>query len=80
LGKAYAAEKNYSRAEGMLEHSVLHDHDGSAYYQLGLVLREEGKTAEAAAAFAQVQAIKKEQMAATSARGDDGGANEAARP
>jgi hypothetical protein len=37
---------------------------------LGLVLRSEGKTAPAAQAFAQAQAIKKEVMATASARHD----------
>jgi tetratricopeptide (TPR) repeat protein len=79
LGQAYAAEGNYPRAEELLRHSVLHDHDGSAHYQLGVVLREEGKTSQAAQAFAQVQAIKKEQMAAVSVHGGNG-ANDAVSP
>ena len=44
-----------------------HDPDGSAHFQLGLVLRAEGKTVQAAQAFAQVKFIKNEKMAASSA-------------
>jgi tetratricopeptide (TPR) repeat protein len=81
LGNAYAAEENYPRAEQLLKRSVAHDRDGSAHYQLGLVLRAEGKTAQAAEAFAQVHAIKKEQMAAPSAGEDENAnTNEAAQP
>ena len=67
LGRAYALEKNYLRAEEMLKLALAHDQDGFAHYQLGLVLRAEGKTAQAAEAFAQVRAIKNEKMAASSA-------------
>lgn len=62
LGKAYAIEKNYTRAEEMLKRALAHDQDGSIHYQLGLVLRAEGKTSQAVEAFAQVRAIKKEKM------------------
>lgn len=65
LGRAYAIEKKYLQAEGVLKHALLHDPDGSAHYQLGLVLRAEGKTAQAAQVFAQVRAIKNEQMTST---------------
>ena len=71
LGRAYAIEKNYARAEEMLKRALTHDRDGSTHYQLGLVLRAEGKTAQAAQVFAQVKAIKNEKMAAPSA--DDAG-------
>ena len=71
LGRAYAIEKNYARAEEMLKRALTHDRDGSTHYQLGLVLRAEGKTAQAAQVFAQVKAIKNEKMAASSA--DDAG-------
>ena len=67
LGRAYAIEKNYGRAEEMLKRAVAHDRDGSAHFQLGLVLRAEGKTAQAAQVFAQVKAIKNEKMATPSA-------------
>lgn len=67
LGRAYAIEKNYPRAEEMLQRALEHDRDGSAHFQLGLVLRAEGKTAQAAQAFAEVKAIKNEKMAAPSA-------------
>jgi len=67
LGRAYAIEKNYARAEEMLKRALAHDHDGSAHFQLGLVLRAEGKTVQAAQVFAQVKAIKNEKMAASSA-------------
>ncbi len=67
LGRAYAIEKNYPRAEEVLRRALAHDLDGSTHYQLGLVLRAEGKTAEATQAFAQVRAIKNEQMATASA-------------
>jgi tetratricopeptide (TPR) repeat protein len=70
LGRAYAIEKNYPHAEQVLNRALAHDPDGSTHYQLGLVLRAEGKTAQAAQTFAQVRAIKNEKMAALSA--DDG--------
>ena len=66
LGRAYAMEKNYAGAEEMLKRALAHDPDGSAHYQLALVLRDEGKTAQAAQVFAQVKAIKSEQMTAPS--------------
>jgi tetratricopeptide (TPR) repeat protein len=66
LGRAYAIEKNYTRAEEVLKQSLAHDQDASMHYQLGLVLRAEGKTAQAAQVFAQVRAIKTEKMAAPS--------------
>jgi tetratricopeptide (TPR) repeat protein len=62
LGKAYASEKNYARAEQVLTRALAHDSDGGMHYQLGLVLRAEGKTDQAAQIFAQVRAIKLEQM------------------
>jgi len=64
LGRAYAMEKNYVRAEAVLRRALAHDTDGNSHYQLGLVLRSEGKTGEAAQAFAKVTAIKSEKMAA----------------
>jgi tetratricopeptide (TPR) repeat protein len=70
LGRAYAIEKSYARAEQVLNRALAHDPDGSTHYQLGLVLRAEGKAAQAAQTFAQVRAIKNEKMAAPSA--DDG--------
>ena len=74
LGQAYATQKNYARAEEILKRVLAHDPDGGAHYQLALVLRAEGKTAEAAKLFAQVRAIKNERSAATSTddRADDG--------
>jgi tetratricopeptide (TPR) repeat protein len=63
LGRAYAIEKNYTRAEEELRRALAHDQDGSTHYELGLVLRAEGKTAQAAQVFAQVRAIKNEEMA-----------------
>ena len=66
LGRAYATQKKYTRAEDVLKRALAHDQDGSTHYQLGLVLRAEGKTAQAARAFAQVRAIKNEAMAAPS--------------
>lgn len=68
LGRAYAMEKDYARAEAVLKQGLAHDHDAAAHYQLALVLRAEGKTAEAAKAFAQVRAIKIEKMAAPPAQ------------
>jgi tetratricopeptide (TPR) repeat protein len=62
LGRAYAIEKNYTRAEKELRLGLAHDHDASTHYQLALVLRAEGKSGEAAEAFAQVRAIKTEKM------------------
>jgi tetratricopeptide (TPR) repeat protein len=66
LGRAYSIEKKYLRAEEVLKHALVHDQDGSAHYQLGLVLRAEGKTAQAAQVFAKVRAIKNEQMTSPS--------------
>lgn len=62
LGRAFTSEKDYPQAEAMLKKALVHDADGSAHYQLGMVLRAEGKTALAAQAFAAVRAIKEEQM------------------
>ena len=45
LGRAYAMEKNYARAEEVLKRALPHDQDAAAHYQLALVLRAEGKTA-----------------------------------
>jgi len=64
LGRAYAMQENYPRAEDVLKRGVEHDHDAATHYQLALVLRAEGKTAQAAQVFAQVRAIKEEKMAA----------------
>lgn len=76
LGRAYTIEKDYPRAEAMLRRALAHDQDGSTHYQLGLVLRAEGKTAQAAQAFAQVRELKRERMTMLSA---GNGANEGAR-
>jgi tetratricopeptide (TPR) repeat protein len=75
LGRAYANEKKYSQAEAMLGKAIPHDPDGSAHYQLGMVLRAEGKTTQAAREFAEVRAIKNEQMTATSGGNAAPGAN-----
>jgi tetratricopeptide (TPR) repeat protein len=64
LGRAYAMEKNYARAEEVLKRGLAHDQDAATHYQLAMVLRSEGKTVEAARAFAQVSAIKRERIAA----------------
>lgn len=64
LGRAYAMQKDYYRAEQVLRRSLAHDQDASTHYQLALVLRAEGKTEQAAQAFAQVRAIKSERIAA----------------
>ncbi len=74
LGRAYAAQKNYARAEEILKHGLAHDHDGGMHYQLGQVLRDEGKRDEATRMFAQVRAIKIERSAATPSddHADDG--------
>jgi tetratricopeptide (TPR) repeat protein len=69
LGRAYATQKSYARAEEVLRRGLTHDHDGSMHYQLGQVLHSEGKNAEAAQMFAQVRAIKNEESASPS--GDD---------
>ena len=66
LGRAYASEKKYTRAEQVLSRALAHDQDGTAHYQFALVLRAEGKTAQAAQAFEQVRAIKNERMVAPS--------------
>jgi tetratricopeptide (TPR) repeat protein len=68
LGKAYAMEKHYARAEEVLKRGLTHDQEGGTHYQLAMIFRAEGKTAESAQAFAQVRAIKKENMAAASTR------------
>jgi tetratricopeptide (TPR) repeat protein len=60
LGKAYANEKEYAKAEEVLRRALAHDSDGSTHYQFGVVLRSEGKTAQALQAFAVVRAIKDE--------------------
>jgi tetratricopeptide (TPR) repeat protein len=70
LGRAYATQKNYQRAEELLKPALAHDQDGSAHYQLGLVLRSQGKTAQATEAFEQVRKIKREKMATLSAEDD----------
>ena len=62
LGRAYAVEKNYTRAEEVLKPALAHDPDGATHYQLAMALRAEGKTAQAAEVFAQVRAIKIEMM------------------
>ena len=74
LGQAYATQKNYARAEEILKRVLAHDPDGGAHYQLALVLRAEGKTAEASKLFEEVRAIKTEKSAPTSTddRADDG--------
>lgn len=76
LGRAYAVEKNYARAEEMLNRALAHDRDGSMHYQLGLVFRAEGKSAQAAQVFAQVKAIQNEKMTAHSS---DDAANHGAK-
>lgn len=63
LGRAYAMQKDYLRAEQMLRRALTHDQDASTHYQLALVLRAQGKTAQAAQVFARVRAIKSEKMA-----------------
>ena len=60
LGKAYANERDYAKAEAVLRRALAHDSDGAVHYQFGMVLRSEGKTAQALQAFAQVSAIKEE--------------------
>jgi len=67
LGRAYASEKEYARAEEVLKRVLAHDPDGFAHYQLGLVLRTEGKTRDAAQVFAELRAIKEEKMFAPAA-------------
>jgi tetratricopeptide (TPR) repeat protein len=64
LGRAYAMQKDYLRAEQVLRRALAHDQDASTHYQLALVLRAEGKTAQAAQVFAKVRAIKNEKMSA----------------
>lgn len=73
LGRAYASEKSFPQAEAILDKAISHDPDGSVHYQLGMVLRSEGKTAQAAQAFAEVRAIKDEQMSAPAGDGADHG-------
>jgi len=66
LGHAYALQKNYAGAEGVLKRELRHDQDGGTHYQLAQVMRAEGKTAEAAKLFDQVRSIKIERLAVTS--------------
>ena len=66
LGRAYAIEKNYTRAEQVLKGALAHDQNASTHYQLALVLRSEGKTAEAAKVFAEVRDLKMKAIAAPS--------------
>jgi len=70
LGRAYAIEKHYTRAEQTLRRALTHDQNASTHYQLALVLRAEGKTAQAAQVFAEVRAIKMEKLSAPSADDD----------
>lgn len=74
LGRAYASQKNYAQAEAMLKRAILHDSDGTVHYQLGMVFRAEGKTQQAAQAFAEVRAIKNEKMSAPPGGAADSGA------
>ena len=67
LGRAYAMQKDYGRAEEVLKRGLTHDQDASAHYQLALVLRAEGKAEQAAQAFDAVRAIKRENNAVPSA-------------
>lgn len=75
LGMAYASEKKYARAEELLRMAIAHDADGSTHYQLGMVLRAEGKTEQAKQVFAEVSAIKNERLApgSSDAAADHGG-------
>ena len=66
LGRAYASEKQYQRAEDAMKRALAHDPDGSTHYQLGRVLLAEGKTDQAKKLFAQVNAIKNERMSPVS--------------
>lgn len=77
LSRAYAFEKYYERAEEVLKPALAHDSDGTTHYQLGLVLRAEGKTAQAIQVFAQVRAIKAKMDAPTST---DDAASEGTKP
>jgi tetratricopeptide (TPR) repeat protein len=77
LSRAYALEKHYERAEEVLKPALAHDSEGTAHYQLGLVLRTEGKTARAVQVFAQVRAIKAKMDAPTST---DDAASEGTKP
>lgn len=66
LSRAYALEKQYERAEVVLKPALAHDSDGTTHYQLGLVLRAEGKSVQATRVFAEVRAIKTRMDAPTS--------------
>jgi tetratricopeptide (TPR) repeat protein len=74
LGRAYASQENYAQAEAMLKKAIPHDSDGTVHYQLGMVLRAEGKTQQAAQAFAEVRAIKNEKMSTPPGAAADSGA------
>jgi len=81
LGRAYAMQKNYSRAEEVLRQGLEHDHDAESHYQLALVLRAEGKTAQATLIFEQVRELKTEKMMATPTENlAEQGANKGAKP
>ena len=76
LGRAYASKKKYSLAEEVLSRALAHDQDGTTHYQFALVLRAEGKSAQATQAFEQVRAIKNEKMAAPSSDAVNGRAKQ----
>ena len=58
LGKAYAMEKNYSKAEEELRKAAVNDVDGSAHYQLWVIYRAQGRSEEASKAIAECRKIR----------------------
>jgi tetratricopeptide (TPR) repeat protein len=62
LGRAYYAQKDFPKAEVALKKAVLHDPQGLAHYQLGLVYRQLGQKEEASAQFEISRKIKLEAL------------------
>jgi tetratricopeptide (TPR) repeat protein len=63
IGKVYAAEGHTDEAIVELKKGLTDDDDGSAHYQLFLLYKKLGQTADAAAALRDSEAIRKEKAA-----------------
>jgi tetratricopeptide (TPR) repeat protein len=62
LGRAYYTQKDLPKAEGALKKAILHDPQGLAHYQLGLVYRSLGQKEEANAQFEMSRKLKLEAL------------------
>jgi tetratricopeptide (TPR) repeat protein len=62
LGRAYYAQKDLPKAEVALKKAVLHDPQGLAHYQLGLLYRSLGQKEEANAQFEISRKLKLEAL------------------